>query len=118
MTVKELLDKINSEPDSVDFLEVMNTIEAAYDYTPARFRNGTGSRAIINDAGTNEGSCKIFAFGRLNNLTEQQVLACFGKYYREDVLLHPDNGDHANIRNFMVSGWSGIEFESEALHAR
>lgn len=118
MTVEELIEKINTAPDSTDFSEVINTIEAAYEYTPTRFSNGTGSNAVVNEAGSNEGSCKIFAFGRLNNLTEQQTLACFGKYYREDVLKHPDNDDHANIRHFMVSGWEGIEFEREALRTR
>ncbi len=118
MTVDELIKKINTEPGSIDFTEVMNTIEAAYSYTPTRFHNGIGSTAISNEAGTNEGSCKIFAFGRLNHLDEQQALACFGKYYREDVLGHPDNDDHANIRHFMLHGWAGIHFEGEALHPK
>jgi hypothetical protein len=118
MTVEELIERINSAPESLDFTEVINTIETAYDYTPTRFRNGSGSTAVTNDAGTNEGSCKIFAFGRLANLTEEQTLACFGSYYREDVLGHPHDHDHANIRNFMVTGWSGIEFDNEALHPR
>jgi hypothetical protein len=48
-------------------------------------------------------------------LNEKQTLACFGKYYREDVLRHPENDDHANIRNFMLYGWEGIVFEGEAL---
>ena len=118
MTVDELIAKITTEPDSIDFAEVIHTIEEAYNYTPTRFHNGTGSKAATNAAGTNEGSCKIFAFGRLNNLNKQQTLACFGKYYREDVLAHPGNADHANIRNFMLSGWEGIRFEGEALHPK
>jgi hypothetical protein len=117
MTVDELIEKINTEPDNLDFTEVIGTIEAAYACTATRFHNGTGSKAIINKAGTNEGSCKIFAFGKLHNLDEKQTLACFGKYYREDVLGHPENDDHANIRNFIRYGWEGIRFEGEALHA-
>ena len=115
MTVDELIEKINNAPDSIDFAEVIDTIEKAYHYTPTLFHNGGGSKAVTSEAGTNEGSCKIFAFGKLNNLNEQQTLACFGSYYREDVLGHPENGNHANIRNFMVYGWEGIEFEGEAL---
>ena len=115
MTVDELIKKINTEPDSIDFTEVIYTIEKTYHYTPTRFVNGTGNKAATNEAGTNEGSCKIFAFGKLNNLNEKQTLACFGKYYREDVPGHPDDDDHANIRNFMLYGWEGIEFEGEAL---
>ena len=115
MSVDELIKKISTEPDSIDFTEVINTIEKAYHYSPTRFYNGTGSKAVSNEAGANEGSCKIFAFGKLNNLSEKQTLACFGKYYREDVLGHPEDDNHANIRNFMLYGWEGIEFEDEAL---
>jgi len=63
----------------------------------------------------NEDSCKIFAFGKLHNLDKDQTLACFGKHYREDVLLQPGGSNHANIRNFMEHGWEGIKFEGEAL---
>ena len=118
MTVNQLIRKLDTEPDRIDFTEVINTIEQAYHYTPTRFHNGTGSKAVTNEAGSNEGSCKILAFGRLNNLNEKQTLACFGKYYREDVLGHPDNDDHANIRNFILQGWEGIHFESKALHPK
>jgi len=115
MTVDELIEKITTEPASIDFTEVINTIEKSYHYTPTRFHNGNGSKAVTNAAGSNEGSCKIFAFGKLNKLKEQQTLACFGYYYREDVLGHPEGDDHANIRNFMLYGWKGIKFEGEAL---
>jgi hypothetical protein len=115
MTVDELIEKLNTDPESIDFTEVINTIEKTCHYTPTRFYNGTGSNAVTNEAGTNEGSCKIFAFGKLHNLNEKQTLACFGNYYREDVLGHPENNDHRNIRNFMVYGWEGIDFEDEAL---
>lgn len=115
MTIDDLIEKINIEPGGIDFSEVIETINAAYAYTPTRFSNGMGSKAVINEIGTNEGSCKIFAFGRLNDLDENQTLACFGKYYREDVLGSRDNNDHANIRNFMLYGWEGIKFDGEAL---
>ena len=115
MTVDELIEKINTEPESIDFAEVINTIGKTHHYTPTRFHNGSGSHAVTNEAGTNEGSCKIFAFGKLHNLNEKQTLACFGKYYREDVLGHHENDDHANIRNFMLHGWEEINFEDEAL---
>jgi hypothetical protein len=115
MTIDELLEKINTRPDQIDFAEVIETIDSGYRYTPAGFSNGKGSNAVINEAGSNEGSCKIFAFAKLNHLDEKQTLACFGTYYREDVLGHPEKNDHANIRNFMLHGWRGIEFKSEAL---
>lgn len=118
MTIDKLIEKINAQPDFINFTEVIDTIEASYSYTPTRFTNGTDSNTTINEAGTNEGSCKIFAFAKLNKLDKKQTLACFGKYYREDVLGHPDNDDHANIRNFMLHGWQGIKFEGEALQRK
>ncbi|MCV5745695.1 HopJ type III effector protein [Escherichia coli] len=54
----------------------------------------------------------------LNNLDKEATLACFGRFYREDVLQHPENSDHQNIRNFMVTGWEGIKFEASALTAK
>ena len=93
----------------------MLVIAAQYAYTPTRFTNGRGDDRIVNMAGENEGSCKIFALGQLLGLTQQQTLACFGRFYREDVLQHPQGDNHANIRCFMRHGWAGIHFDSEAL---
>lgn len=93
----------------------MQVIEDNYIYTPSRFTNGNGSSQVTNEAGSNEGSCKIFSFAQLNNLNRKQTLACFGKFYRHDVLEYPDNNDHANIRNFIEYGWNGIHFDAIAL---
>jgi hypothetical protein len=54
----------------------------------------------------------------LNRLSEQQMLACFGAYYRDDVLKNPDGTDHQNIRNFMKTGWAGVAFDSMPLRAK
>ncbi len=51
----------------------------------------------------------------MHDLNEQQTLACFGDYYRIDVLQHPEAQDHQNIRNFIQFGWSGIQFDNQAL---
>ena len=118
MNIDQLLDKIKTTPSTVEFNEVIEVIDKAYNYTPVRFHNGVGSDAVTNDAGTNEGSCKIFSFGSLNKLDEQQTLNCFGEYYRDDVLKHPENNDHANIRNFISHGWDGIRFEGQALRVK
>lgn len=114
MSVEQLLEKIRSQATPPEFEEVMNVINDNYTYTATAFRNGD----IDNAAGTNEGSCKIFAFAQLHGLDKEQTLACFGKYYREDVLGKPDGNDHANIRNFMRYGWGGIDFEQAALDAK
>lgn len=111
MTLTALLEVISQDPQNVSFDDVIQTISENYEYTPTSFTNGE----VVNEAGTNEGSCKIFAFAQLNQLSVEQTLACFGKYYRDDVLGNPTGNDHGNIRNFMVSGWEGIKFSGKAL---
>lgn len=115
MNTAQLLALLQSEPDNVAFADVMATIDADYRYTPTRFTNGAGEERVINEAGRNEGSCKIFAFAKLHGLNESQTLACFGDYYRNDVCNHPEGSDHANIRSFMRHGWAGIAFDGQAL---
>ncbi len=111
MTPEILVEKLSSEPLNVEFAEVMQIIDVFYQYQPTAFSNGE----LHNAAGSNEGSCKIFAFAKLHGLTEAQTLACFGTYYRDDVLAHPEGVDHGNIRNFIQHGWDGIEFHGEPL---
>jgi hypothetical protein len=118
MIVDELLSLIKEAPEDVSFEQVISTIDERFLYTPTRFTNGQGAFQVINEAGSNEGSCKIFAFGLLAGLDESQTLACFGRYYREDVLEHPEGRDHMNIRCFMRSGWDGIQFDGQALESK
>jgi len=115
MTLKKLLVALKRAPDAIDFNDVMDVIRDNYTYQETEFKNGLGHGVVINRAGTNEGSCKIFAFGQINNLSEPETLACFGDFYRSDVLLQPDGKDHQNIRNFIAYGWAGISFNGVAL---
>lgn len=117
MSIAPLLQRLRNDPESIEFSRVIETINAHYDYTPTQFSNGIGADCVTNAAGSNEGSCRIFAFGQLHNLNEQETLACFGQFYR-DVLQNPDGSDHANIRTFMRHGWSGIHFDGIALTAK
>jgi len=110
-TVQQLVNKLSHQPENVDFNDVMEVIKRHYTYAGSAFTNGE----LINEMGTNEGSCKIFYFAKLLKLSEQQTLACFGEYYRKDVLENPEGNDHGNIRNFMKTGWAGISFTSQAL---
>ena len=112
----KFIQQIKSCPENIEFQHVIDQINKHYDYTPTEFSNGKGDDCVISKAGENEGSCKIFAFGLLNNLNETQTLHCFGQYYRNVVIQYPDNADHTNIRNFMKYGWSGISFDGTALH--
>ncbi|MCG6933923.1 MAG: HopJ type III effector protein [Gallionella sp.] len=109
--MKQFLQTLENAPDSISFNDTMGVIDANYNFIPAAFRNGE----MQNEAGQNNGSCKVFSFARLHHLTQQQTLHCFGSYYRDDVLKHPQGSDHQNIRNFMKTGWGGIVFEGNAL---
>ena len=95
--------------NSVEFSETLALVEKWYDLTPSAFTNGKGDSLVNNAQGTNEGSLKVFALSRLNGFTPEQALACFGEHFR-DVQNTPDGVDHQNIRQFMIHGWSGIQF--------
>lgn len=109
-----LSEQIKTSPETIQFKEVIDYIDEHYNFTPTRFTNGK----TVNEADQNNGSCKVFSFGKLNNLTEDEVLSLFGDFYREDVLKNPEGTDHQNIRNFMESGWAGISFDGEALRKK
>ena len=114
-SVETLLFALNLMPEVVAFEQVQEVIEAHYDYTPTRFTNGSGDDMVVNEAGTNEGSCKIFAFAKLHNLNDEQTLACFGHFFRDHVLSNPEGDDHANIRTFMRHTLADVKFDGEAL---
>ncbi len=104
--MKNLLNK-KSFPVTIAF------IDENYTFTPTTFKNGNQ----LNNAGENNGSCKIFAFAQMQHLSKEETLSLFGDFY-QDVLNSPDATDHQNIRNFMIFGWDGIHFEDEALQAK
>lgn len=111
MTVAELVEKIKTQPANIQFSEIIETVDAHYNFTPTAFKNGEA----MNEANQNNGSCKVFSFAKKQNLSKDEALACFGDYYRKDVLENPDGTDHQNIRNFIKFGWEGIVFDGEAL---
>lgn len=116
MELETLLARLRRDPDSVEFEQVQNVIKSHYRYTASAFRNGVADDYVDNAAGSNEGSCRIFAFAQLHGLGKAQTLACFGRYYRDDVLGNPQGTGHANIRTFMRHGPEGIVFARVALH--
>jgi len=109
-----LLNQLKENPQAVAFHDVMAVIDQHFYFTPTAFTNGD----VHNEAGQNNGSCKVFAFAKLYDLDPSQTLACFGDYYRCDVLQNPEGDDHQNIRNFMQHGWAGIVFLGESLQAK
>jgi hypothetical protein len=111
MSISTFLEKLKQAPESISFAETIATIEENYTFTPTAFQNGEQH----NNAGENSGSCKLFAFSQLQKLSAAETLACFGAYYFEEVLGDPNGTNHQNIRNFIKTGWDGIQFEGVAL---
>lgn len=117
MNLSEFLEKI-AQNSFVSFTDTIAVITENYHYQPTAFSNGLEKDILVSPAGTNEGSCKIFAFALIHQLDKQATLNLFGDYYRVDVLNDPEGAGHQNIRNFMKFGWEGISFEADALSAR
>ena len=111
MTLETFKNKLQNSPEAIEFNETMAVIESLYNFTPTAFKNG----ALQNKAGENSGSCKLFAFAKLQALTKEETLACFGKFYFDDVLNDPNGTGHQNIRNFITYGFDGLVFDGEAL---
>lgn len=111
MLISKFLEQLSTAPEQVEFSDSMSVIESNYQFTATEFSNGEQ----VNLVGQNAGSCKIFAFAQLQGLTESQTLACFGSYYRDDVVKNPNSADHQNIRQFIIHGWQGISFKGQAL---
>lgn len=98
-----------------EFDQTIALIDRHYRFIPCRFTNGEGMDRVESDPGVNNGSLKIFTFASIHCLDAGETLSLFGKFYREDVLPHPEGQDHRNIRAFMRSGWRGIQFDGNAL---
>ncbi len=113
--VDELISRLGNE--DIEFSEIIRIIDKHYDYKPSGFRNGLGDKQLDNPAGSNEGSCKVFAFGMIHNLVDEAVLGCFGEHYRQ-VQSDPHGDSHQNIRNFMEYSWTGIEFDDLPLRLK
>ncbi len=111
MTLETYLDKLKNTPKQIEFSETMQVVDIYYNFTPTAFKNGT----LENGEGENSGSCKLFAFAKVQAFTKEETLACFGQFYFEDVLKDPNGTGHKNIRNFMKTGFEGLIFEENPL---
>ena len=109
--LNNFLQKLANNPESVAFSDTMGIVDDLYKFTPVRFENG----GLVNEAGQNSGSCKLFAFAKMHDLSKDETLHCFGTYYTNDVLQNSNGDDHQNIRNFMKSGWEGVSFDGAPL---
>ena len=114
MKLTDFLEMLRISPERIEFSDTMAIIDLLYNFTPTAFQNG----ALHNQQGENSGSCKLFAFAQQHDLSTLETLACFGAYYRDDVLQNPHGSDHQNIRNFIQTAWQGIQFEKSPLQLK
>lgn len=110
-SVSALLNAIDN--DKLSFDDVLVFIDSNYRYTPTDFSNGE----IVNKAGTNEGSARIFGLAKLHGLNQKDTLKLFCEHYQA-VLSTPNGHDHPNIRNFMRYGWQGFLMTTNSLSPR
>jgi hypothetical protein len=113
MIFQNLLTRL--QQGEADFEDVIAYVNDHYEYTPTRFSNGRGADAVVNEAGKNEGSCRLFALAKIKDLNAADTVQLFGRFYRDDVLKNPQGTDHGNIRTFLREGWAGIQFDGVAL---
>ena len=109
-----MIELVRKAPERINFTAVIEYIDEHYDFIPTEFKNGE----TFNEPNKNNGSCKVFSFAKLHDLSKEETLALFGKYYREDVLKNPEGTDHQNIRNFIEFGWEGISIDGKALRKK
>lgn len=111
MTLETFKQKLKSNPSHIEFPETISVIESQYEFTPTAFKNGN----LYNSEGENSGSCKLFAFATLQGFSKEETLACFGKFYFEEVLNDLNGTGHQNIRNFIKTGFEGLRFDGQPL---
>lgn len=111
--ITTFLETLRTAPESLQFADVMAMIDAHYDHTPTAFTNGKA----INQATENQGSAKVFSFARIHGLSEDETLRCFAEHFRA-VQNSPSGSDHQNIRQFMLSGWNGVELATGCLNPK
>ncbi|CAC9579250.1 Pyruvate dehydrogenase E1 component (EC 1.2.4.1) [uncultured Gammaproteobacteria bacterium] len=109
MTQEGYLEELRSGAQ-MNFGDLIELIDENYNHTPASFINGD----LQNTAIENQGSAKLFYFGVIHQLTQLEVLHCFGEHY-QTVLNDPNGDSHQNIRNFIIYGWEGLKFDSPVL---
>ena len=109
--VDNLLSQLNKK--EIKFSEVLQFIEARYTHTATAFKNGEQHNAATE----NQGSAKVLSFAQANNLSEEETIQLFAEHY-DDVLSTPEATNHQNIRQFMKSGWDGVQFEGSSLTER
>lgn len=102
-----------AELQKLPFKEIIAYIDDNFEYTASSFKNGE----LINAENENQGSAKTLYFAKLNNLSVEDTLKLFAEHYQA-VLQDKEGSSHQNIRNFMQSGWEGVQFEKEVFQLK
>ncbi|WP_438972222.1 HopJ type III effector protein [Polaribacter sp.] len=113
MTIQSFKNKLKTSSNTILFKETIQVIDHHYVFTPTSFKNGI----IKNNANENSGSCKLFAFAKLQGFTKEETLFCFGEHYKS-VLTDKNGTSHQNIRNFIEFGFNGITFKTNPLQKK
>ena len=103
--------KLESELKFSDFLDL---IDRDYHFRDIAFENGS----IFNSKDENQGSAKVFCFGYMHSLSEQETLKCFAEHYQSVFESIEDRNSHLNIRSFIENGWQGLVIDFDALTAK
>lgn len=111
MTADQLRTRLGSAEHR--FADTLDFIAEHYRYQPSAFTNGP----VSNTAEQNQGSCKVLAMAKDQQLDDEQTLQCFAEHYQA-VLNAPDGVDHANIRALMQHGLAGVSFATPPLTRR
>ncbi|WP_320827676.1 HopJ type III effector protein [Reinekea sp.] len=112
-SLQQLLAAVYEQPESLVFDQVLNAINAEFDFSPTAFSNGE----LRNSAEQNQGSCQVLSFAHQAGLSQTHTLSLFAEHYRA-VLADPGGSNHANIRQFIQRGWRGVSFAQTPLTKR
>ena len=110
MNTNEYLEKLRSGV-KMNFSDFINLIDQEYEFLNVAFKNND----LVNLKEENQGSAKVFCFGLMYSLSEEDTIRCFGEHY-QSVIDEPENhNSHLNIRSFMSNGWNGVLINQNAL---
>ena len=68
-----ILEQLKNTPEELVFSNVIAYIDEHYEFTPTKFTNGN----TVNEANQNNGSCKVFSFAKINQLSKEETLLLF-----------------------------------------
>jgi len=100
---REFAEQIKNDGSKTTYQSTIDFLNEHYNYFAVPFTCGEYSY----EPNVKTGASKIFSFGLMTKMNEEQVLRMFGEYYRD---LTPDGTDRPNIRTFAKNGWPCVTF--------